>query len=123
MDTNLRSVLLIAVSVIMAAPLPVSSQTLAVEAEDYVSAHDEGGVAIQPVPGSSCSSGYLLVGLDFTGDWAEYDLSVADFGWYSFEIRCRGVFNQAYVLRLVFTPAGSGETQSVEFSFTGAGYG
>jgi len=106
-------------------PVAVYAQTLSIEieTENYTACNDAGGTSIQKVILSGCSGGYILIGLDSPGEWAQYDVSPAGFGYYSFMLTGRGDYGQEYRFRLVFTPTGPGSVQTVEFSFTGQGYG
>ncbi|UCG52139.1 MAG: hypothetical protein JSW58_00875 [Candidatus Latescibacterota bacterium] len=104
-------------------PAAVLAQVLEIEAEEFTAHNDLAGMAIQSWPGSGCSGGFILIGLDFTGEWTEYDVSVSAFGYYSLSLKCIGELNQPYSLRMVFTPVGEGTEQVVDFSFIGKGYG
>lgn len=104
-------------------PVAVFAQALAIEAESYTAFNDAGGTSIQKVILSGCSGGYIIIGLDSPGEWTQYDVSPGGFGYYSLVLTGRGDFGREYRLRLVFTPTGSGSVQTVEFSFTGQGYG
>jgi hypothetical protein len=122
MSTSCKRILMsLVVGVIV--PTLCAAKGITIEAEDFVAHNNTGGQVIQSLPLSGCSGGYILIGLDAAGEWAEYDLSVTGFGHYTFLIKCRGDFGVAYGFRMIFTPLGSGTEQTVDFSFVGMGYG
>jgi len=77
-------------------------ERFAIEAEDYAFYEDTGGQTIQRVPVTGCSSGYILYGLDVTGEWAQYYTPVDEAGSYQVVMTCRGAAGVDYALRLVF---------------------
>lgn len=118
-----KRIMLVGLTAAVMAPSPVWSKTVLIEAEDYTTSHNITGEAIEVFPGSGCSGGYFLVGLDYAGEWTEYDVAVTDFGYYALAIKCRGDLNHYYAFRLTFTSAEAGTEESVDFNFTGNGYG
>jgi hypothetical protein len=113
------AVLLALIPVVAAAQTP----SIEIETEDYTAFHDVGGTLMQKVILSGCSGGYILIGLDSPGEWAQYNVSPLAYGYYSFVLTARGDYGVEYGFRLTFTPTGPGTAQTVEFSFTGQGYG
>ncbi|UCH82736.1 MAG: hypothetical protein JSW50_09665 [Candidatus Latescibacterota bacterium] len=123
MATNSYRIFACLLAVVIAAPTLSAAGRIMIEAESFTAHNDTGGQLLQSIALSGCSGGYALIGLDADGEWATYDVSVAEFGYYSFLIKCRGEFNVAYNFQLVFTPVESGEAQTVDFEFVGMGYG
>ena len=67
-----------------------SAAPIIVEAEDYVSSHNEGG---EPITVTSCggaSGGYAVEGYDSTGDWIELRVTLAVAGTYEDILRSAG---------------------------------
>jgi hypothetical protein len=112
---------------VLAALIPVvaAAQTpsIEIENEDYTAFYDVGGTLMREVILSGCSGGYILIGLDSPGEWAQYNVSPPAGGYYSFVLTARGDYGVRYGFKLTFTPTGPGTSQTVEFSFTGQGYG
>jgi hypothetical protein len=106
-----------------AMPMSSRADTIAVETEDFVDYYNIGGNVIQSVPGPGCSGGNMLIGLDVADEWTSYNLLCDESGFYSVTMRCRGDYLADYELKLIFTPVGPGETQTVTLRFTGRGYG
>jgi len=100
-------------------------QSIEIETEDFTAFNDAGRTLIQKVVLSGCSGGYILIGLDSPGEWAEYSVTPPGFGHFSFMLTGRGDYGVEYGFRLIFTPteSGGGSVQTVEFSFMGQGYG
>jgi hypothetical protein len=99
------------------------AQRFTIEAESYTAYSESGGAAIQSLPLSGCSGGYFLYGLDTAGEWVQYDLTAGRAGVFSCTIKCRGVLNRDYAFRAVFTPVAGGDSRTVDFNFTGEGFG
>jgi hypothetical protein len=100
-------------------------QSIEIETEDFTAFNDVGGLLIQKVGLSGCSGGFILIGLDSPGEWAQYSVTPPGFGYFSFMLTGRGDYGVEYGFRLIFTPTdpGGGTAQTVEFSFMGQGYG
>jgi len=104
-------------------PSSSPATTIHIEAEFFTNSHNYAGDTLSAVPASSCSGGFLLTGLDHTGEWTEYTLPVDVAGNYSATMRCRGDFGVPYHFLLVVNSLRSTSSQTVDFSFTGNGYG
>lgn len=107
----------------MAAAVSAGAQVIAVETEWYAASHDIGGVPIGIQPDAGCSGGLLLIGLDLADEWTSYDVSSDPTGVYAPRLVCRGNAGVEYHFRLTFVPDTLGGLQTVDFFFTGAGYG
>ena len=94
-----------------------------IEAEDYGSYSDIANVPIQTRTSVSCSGGYILAGLDYPGEWTTYYVPVPDYGYYKVNLVCRGDWAVNYQIRLELYPQTIGDPQTIQFHFTGLGYG
>lgn len=121
-DTTTK-ILVCAIVPVLIAPGLVLATTIHIEAEFFTNSHNYAGDTLSAVPASSCSGGYLLTGLDHTGEWTEYALPIDVVGNYSATMRCRGDFGVPYHFLLVVNSLRSTSSQTVDFSFTGNGYG
>jgi hypothetical protein len=94
---------------------PVWAATIMVEAEDFVDFYESGQYDL--------IHEYLnrLEGLDYPGEWTEYDMHVPAFGTYSIVLLCWGDYNVPYHLRLHVTPALGGDAQTIDIEFLGKG--
>ena len=115
-----RAAILLAIVPVFAA---AQTPSIEIEAEDYTAFYETGGTAMRKVILSGCSGGYILIGIDSPGEWTQYNVSPLAFGYYSFILTARGDYGVEYGFKLTFTPTESGTAQTVEFSFTGQGYG
>jgi len=77
-------------------------ERFAVETENYDLCHNTGGMSIGRLEVAGCSSGFVLEGLDWSGEWTQYYAPVAEAGTYQVFIKCRGLLDVNYGLRLVF---------------------
>jgi hypothetical protein len=110
-------------ALVVTAPGGVAATTVHVEAEFFTDSHDYAGDLIAVVPSPSCSGGLMLIGLDHTGEWTEYAMSMPDTGTYSATMKCRGDYGVPYHFLLVVSSLRSSLSQTVDFTFTGNGYG
>jgi hypothetical protein len=109
--------------VILMAAVPAAAGIIRVEVENYSTFNDVGGDMIRKFALSGCSSGYVLLGLDYQDEWTGYPLSVSEFGTFAVSMVYRGEYGAAFKFRVELTGCLSGATQSVDISFSGAGYG
>lgn len=94
-----------------------------IEAENYDSYYDIANVPIQTKTSVSCSGGYIMAGLDYPGEWATYYIPIPDYGYYQVNLVCRGDWAVNYQIRLEMYPQTIGTPQTIQFNFTGLGYG
>ena len=116
MSRSARSIIIsLFIAFLAMAPVSVRSETIKVEAEAFVDFYESGLYEL--------ISGVLLrlEGLDYPGEWTEYNMNVSAYGTYSFLMLCWGDFNVPYHLRLHLTPALGGVTQTIEINFLGKG--
>jgi hypothetical protein len=93
------------------------SQNILVIATEYTDSLDTGGDPI----GSNLLG--WMTGLDFPGEWVEYDIEPQAFGTYEIRLALRGADGVPYHLELVVTDGAAGEEQVIPFDFVGAGFG
>ncbi len=94
-----------------------SSQDILILASEYTDSLEIGGDPI----GSNLLG--WMIGLDYPGEWVEYDIEPQSLGTYEIRIAVRGADGVQYHLELTVTDGGTGEEQVIPFDFTGAGFG
>ncbi|UCF04643.1 MAG: hypothetical protein JSV33_12025 [bacterium] len=96
-----------------------------VEGENFIDYEDIAMVPIQAVPGPSCSGGYMVIGLDYPSEWTKYNVPVEneEYGYYVARMLCRGDLGVSYQIRLEIYPPNIGMPQTIEFNYSGKGYG
>jgi hypothetical protein len=106
---------LLVLASILAAPLPVAAQGAAIrlEAESYVLAYDIAPDDIEVRNG-------ILYGLDYPGEWTQYELVTTRQGAHAVAMLCWGETNFPYHLRLVLDDP-PGATQAIDLRFVGRG--
>jgi hypothetical protein len=104
-------------------PAAVHAQAVVIEAESFVDFSELGNVHISAVSDSGCSGRNKLVGLDYPEEWTEYPMPLDSTGVYAPRLWCRGNAGQEYHLQLTLTPDTMGSPQTIDFTFTGIGYG
>jgi hypothetical protein len=109
-----RFVVLVA-AVIALAPCSARAIDVYVQAEDFTS-------SFNVMPENIRADGGALLGLDFPGEWAEFQVPVSAFGTYLLSMRCWGNENAPYLFHLVTTPVAGEEPQTITLSFAGRGY-
>jgi hypothetical protein len=119
--------LILATTVLIAAAVPldaIADEIIRFEAEDFVLKHNIGLENIQRLSGGSCSSGYLLSGLDYPAEWVEYDqVHIDTLGYYIPRARIMGEYQAYYEIQMIFTPCQGGSSESAIITATGKGYG
>ncbi len=98
-------------------PQAASSQDILLYASEYTDSLD---IAGDPV-GSNLIG--WMTGLDFPGEWVEYDISPQSYGTYEIRMATRGEDSVQYHLELTVTNILTSEQQVIPFDFTGAGFG
>ena len=109
------SIALMALSLIF--PGAASSQDILIYASEYTDSLD---IAGDPI-GSNLIG--WMTGLDYHGEWVEYDIGPQSYGTYEIRLAARGADSVQYHLELTVTNILSGEEQLIPFDFTGAGFG
>ena len=115
--------LLAALAMICLAAGAVSGQGILVEAETFISYHNEGGDIPIVVSCSAASNGLAVEGFDYPGDWIEVSLTVWN-GSFTDSITSAGLLDSASTIRATIFGAGPGGSQlTSSFSTYGAGIG
>ena len=86
-----------------------------IQAEDFTSSNNI-------MPENIRADGGALLGLDYAGEWAGFQVAAATFGTYTVTMRCWGNLNVPYHFHLHILPVQGEEPQSIEISYTGKGY-
>lgn len=96
-------------------PSALSAQRIQVEAEDFINFHDLG---LTPIFADES----LLRGLDFAGEWTEYQASgIYDLGTRSILIKVWGTEYVQYHLQVTVSPEHMATSETVDVFFTGKG--
>ena len=98
-------------------PRVALSQDILVYASEYSDSLDLAG---DPVGANLIG---WMTGLDYPGEWVEYDIGPQSYGTYEIRLAARGADGVQYHLELTVTNILSGEEQMIPFDFTGAGFG
>ena len=98
-------------------PRAASSQDILIYASEYTDSLD---IAGDPV-GSNLIG--WMTGLDYPGEWVEYDIDPQSYGTYEIRMAARGADGVQYHLELTVTDIATGDEQVIPFDFTGAGFG
>jgi hypothetical protein len=122
MGLSRKSICIFVVTLCCVLPASVYGEAIQIEAEDTTATYDMMFAPIQVIDSPGCS-GTILQGLDYVGEWAEYDLSVSEFGRSTYWIRCRGDLGTPYTFHVTFTGNQSGESQTIDVNFVGQGMG
>jgi hypothetical protein len=109
-----RPIALVAAIVVLA-PCFAGATDVYVQAESFTSSYNI-------MPENIRASSTVLVGLDYPGEWAEFQVSVSEFGTYLFTMRCWGNENAPYLFHLATRPVHGEDPQVINVSFTGRGY-
>jgi hypothetical protein len=99
------------------------AERVLVDCENYTDSNDILYEVIQTLVAPSCHGGFVLVGLDYSNEWVEYELTVSAFGTWAVGAVGRGDAGVPYVLHLSVTGNVTGAYQTTMISYTGAGYG
>ncbi|MCK5618578.1 MAG: hypothetical protein KAJ17_04220 [Candidatus Krumholzibacteria bacterium] len=118
---NLTKIAILALAVV-ATPVAVNAERVQIEAEDFTTCQDIASEPIRKVEAPACSGGFMLAGLDYADEWAEYELTIASLGIWAPTMKCRGDQTLKYTLRLTFTGTQSGKSHSIDMVYYGQGY-
>jgi hypothetical protein len=119
---DLKKIAILALAVV-AAPMAVNADRVQIEAEDFTTCEDIASEPIRKEAAPACTGGFMLAGLDYADEWAEYDLTIASLGIWAPTMKCRGDHLLPYTLRLTFTGTQSGNSHSIDMVYNGLGYG
>ncbi len=101
---------------------PALALAFALEAEDFVASHDEGGVSIYVTSCSGASGGLAVEGFDFVGDWIELSLNLSQPGSFVDTLRSAGLLEAENDVRITYVGAGP-EGSDLTSSFHTVGFG
>ncbi len=121
-NADLKKITILAF-VAVATTATVNAERVQIEAEDFTTCQDIASEPIRKVEAPDCSGGFMLAGLDYADEWAEYDLTIASLGIWAPVMKCRGDLAMHYTLRLTFTGTQSGKSHSIDMVYYGQGYG
>jgi len=114
---NLRTAAIIFLAALsITFPQGASSQDILVYAAEYSDSLD---IAADPI-GTNLVG--WMTGLDYPGEWVEYDIEPQSYGTYEIRMAVRGAENVQYHLELTVTDGASGEQQVIPFDFMGLGF-
>lgn len=112
-----NAVLMTITLLMLACPVGAAGQDILIYASDYT---DSLNIAADPI-GTNLMG--WMTGLDYPGEWVEYDIEPQSYGTYEIRLAARGVENVEYHLELTLTDGSTGEQQVIPFDFTGLGFG
>ena len=114
------SALAIVAGILAISALAGASPSIQVEAEDYASYNDLGGMLIQSVPCAGTSGYEVADGIDVAGEWIALSVDIPASGCY----RVVGGFQSktGYSVEIRLQVVGS-RVDPVDFGFTGEGLG
>jgi hypothetical protein len=102
----------------------VADELVRFEGEHFGLTHNIGLENIQILTGSSCSGGYMLYGLDYPGEWVEYNqVHIDTLGYYVPRARIMGEYQARYEIQLTFTPCLGGDSETSVITVFGSGFG
>lgn len=101
----------------LAATGAASAQDILIYAQDY---SDSLNISLSPI-GRNLTG--WMTGLDFPGEWVEYDIRPQSYGTFEIRMAVRGQENIPFHLELTLTDVISGAEQTVPFDFIGLGFG
>jgi hypothetical protein len=110
----MKRLIAIVACIIVVSPSIARAIDVRVEAEDFTSSYN-----IQPE--NIRADGGALKGLDWEGEWAEFQVAAAAFGTYTVTLRCWGNANVPYHFHLVTLPVQGEDPQTIEISYIGLG--
>ena len=109
-----KLIALVAASLILA-PSLARGVDVFIQAEDFTSSYNV-------MPENIRADGGALIGLDYAGEWAGFQVTTAAFGTYTVTMRCWGNLNVPYHFHLHILPVQGEAPQTIDIDFTGKGY-
>ena len=111
----MKKLVALAAAVIVLSPCPARAIDVYVQAERFTSSYNI-------MPENIRAYETALLGLDYPGEWAEFQVPVTGFGTYLLSMRCWGNLNSPYLFHLVTKPVQGEDPQTITLSFAGKGY-
>ena len=110
----MRKLVALVAAVIVLSPCLARAIDVYVQAEDFTSSNNI-------MPENIRADGGALLGLDYAGEWAGFQIAAAAFGTYTVTMRCWGNLNVPYHFHLAILPVQGEEPQLIEISYVGKG--
>ncbi len=88
--------------------IPAVTRAITIEAETFVSSHNQGGLPIYLVSCSGASGGYAVEGFDHVGDWIQVAFSTSGSATYIDSLRSAGRLNEESDIRVTYLGSGPG---------------
>jgi len=111
----MKKLIALVAAVLIFAPSLALGVDVSVQAEDFTSSYNI-------MPENIRGEGGALLGLDYAGEWAEFQVAAATFGTYTVTMRCWGNLNVPYHFHLHILPVQGEEPQTIEISYIGKGF-
>ena len=106
--------------VVFAAALLALPPCAALAVDVYVQAESRTS-SYNIMPDAITDNGLVLMGIDFEGEWAEFQVAAPQYGTYTVTMRCWGDLNVPYVFELVTRPVCGEDPQAFTLSYIGKG--
>jgi len=110
----MKKPLAVVVVAFIIAPCLAHAADVFVQAESFVLSNNLAPLEIRSYLG-------MIQGLDYPGEWAQYELLPSGFGTYRVTMRCWGTLNVPYNLYLNTLPVQGEASQRIKLYFVGAG--
>ncbi|MCX5752159.1 MAG: hypothetical protein NTW97_00795 [Candidatus Krumholzibacteria bacterium] len=110
----MKKLIALAAAIIFLSPCIARAIDVSVQAEDFTDSYNI-------MPESIHADGGSLIGLDWAGEWAQFQVSAATFGTYAVSLRCWGNANVPYHFHLITLPVRGEDPQTIEINYIGKG--
>jgi hypothetical protein len=113
---HMKKLITLAAVMILLSPCASRGASVSIQAEDFTGSYNIMPEAIRAEGGS-------LIGLDYAGEWATFQIAASPFGTYTVTMRCWGNLNVPYHFQLVTLPVhGEKDPETIDITYTGKGY-
>lgn len=112
-----NTLIIIAVVAAVLAAGELHSKDIIIHGNEFTDSYN---IALNPI---TASIGGYVYGLDYPGEWVEYQFSTNEFGTSSTYLTVQGQDGVSFHLQLSLRPFGVVDEQLFEFVFTGVGFG
>ncbi len=112
---GMKKLIALAAAVIVLSPCLARAIDVYVQAESFTSSSN---ISYENIRAYET----VLLGLDYPGEWAEFQVPASGFGTYLLSMRCWGNLGSPYLFHLVTKPVAGEEPQTIALSFAGKGY-
>ena len=110
----MKKLIALVAAVLILAPSLARGIDAFIQAEDFTSSYNV-------MPENIRADGGALIGLDYAGEWAGFQIAAAAFGTYTVTMRCWGNLNVPYHFHLHILPVQGEDPQTIDIDFTGKG--